>query len=186
MQIAGHKQIMAAFVRLTLITISILFITSAISTAVDYRTKEVDTRPAEQLEARQIEKQLSCLAKNIYWEAAGEPFEGKVAVAQVTMNRLASGKFADSVCNVVYQKTTVYSKVICQFSWLCENNYQTKTVHKEVYRESEEVAKMVMLEGFRLPAIKEALYYHADYVNPHWKKERIAKIGRHIFYRDQT
>ena len=45
-----------------------------------------------------------------------------------------------------------------------------------------EVAKKVLLEDFRLPALREAMYYHADYVNPGWQKKRIAKIGRHIFY----
>jgi spore germination cell wall hydrolase CwlJ-like protein len=38
------------------------------------------------------------------------------------------------------------------------------------------------LEGFRLPSLDQALYYHADYVNPRWGKEKLATIGRHIFY----
>jgi len=42
---------------------------------------------------------------------------------------------------------------------------------------------MVLMEGFRLPSLQGALFYHADYVNPQWKKVRVAKIGRHIFYR---
>jgi len=50
------------------------------------------------------------------------------------------------------------------------------------YTESMEVAKKVLLEGFRLPDLKSALYYHADYVNPGWGKKPIAKIGHHIFY----
>jgi len=52
-----------------------------------------------------------------------------------------------------------------------------------VYNESMEVAKKVLLEGFRLPSLTSALYYHADYVRPGWKKERITQIGRHIFYK---
>jgi len=27
------------------------------------------------------------------------------------------------------------------------------------------------------------MYYHADYINPGWKKERITQVGHHIFYR---
>ena len=129
-------------------------------------------------------KQLDCLAKNIYWEAAGEPFEGKVAVAQVTMNRLESGRFAKDVCGVVYQKNVVYDRVICQFSWFCENNHKVRPVHPALFKESEEVAKKVLLENFRLPSMKDALYYHADYVSPGWKKPKIGKIGAHIFYKD--
>ena len=131
-------------------------------------------------------KQLDCLTKNIYWEAASEPFEGKVGVAQVTMNRLESGRFADTVCGVVYQKNVVYQKVICQFSWYCENNHVVRPVHKELWKESELVAKKVLLENFRLPSLGKALYYHADYVSPNWRKPKIEQIGRHIFYGDRT
>jgi spore germination cell wall hydrolase CwlJ-like protein len=44
-------------------------------------------------------------------------------------------------------------------------------------------AKKVLLEDYRLPSLKNALYYHADYVHPGWKKEQVAKIGHHIFYK---
>lgn len=127
-------------------------------------------------------KQLTCLTRNIYWEAASEPFEGKVGVAQVTLNRLESGKFADSLCGVVYQKNVFYEKIVCQFSWYCENTHKVRPVHKDLWQESEEVAKKVLLENFRLPSLHSALYYHADYVNPGWNKPKITKIGRHIFY----
>lgn len=127
-------------------------------------------------------RQLDCLTRNIYWEAASEPFEGKVAVAQVTLNRVEAGRWADSVCGVVYQKNIIYEKVVCQFSWFCEGNHKTRPVHGPQWKESEEVAKRVLLEGFRLPSMREAYYYHADYVNPGWKKPKIDKIGRHIFY----
>lgn len=127
-------------------------------------------------------RELECLTRNIYWEAASEPFEGKVAVAQVTLNRVASGRFADSVCGVVMQKNVIYEKVVCQFSWYCEGTHHVKPVHKPLWKESEEVAKKVYLEGFRLPSMTRAFYYHADYVSPNWNKPRIGEIGRHIFY----
>jgi spore germination cell wall hydrolase CwlJ-like protein len=126
-------------------------------------------------------RQLDCLAINIYREAGYEPFEGKVAVAQVTLNRVDSPDFPDDVCSVVYQKTTA-TKTVCQFSWYCD------TVHKNRplgpgYEESYEVAKKVLLEGFRLPSLHQALFYHADYVNPNWRLDRITKVGTHIFYK---
>ena len=141
--------------------------------------------PAGYVSAAERTRQLDCLTRNIYWEAASEPFEGKVAVAQVTMNRVDSGRFADSVCGVVYQKNVFYEKVVCQFSWYCEGTHKTRAVYTPLWRESEEVAKKVLLENFRLPSLKHALYYHADYVNPNWGKPRIEKIGRHIFYGDK-
>jgi len=138
--------------------------------------------PAGYVTAAEKTRQLECLTRNIYWEAASEPFEGKVAVAQVTLNRMQSGKFADSVCGVVYQKNVFYERVVCQFSWYCEGNHKVKAIHKPMWLESEEVAKKVLLEGFRLPSLQKAMYYHADYVNPGWQLPKIEKIGRHIFY----
>lgn len=129
------------------------------------------------------ERQLDCLAINIYREAGYEPFEGKVAVAQVTMNRVASGKFGQDVCGVVYQKNVIMEKVVCQFSWACDSAAKTRPVNKEAYNESYEVAKKVLLENFRLDVLKDALYYHATYVNPKWNLEKIGKIGQHIFYK---
>lgn len=129
------------------------------------------------------ERQLSCLAKNIYYEARGEPFEGKVAVAQVTLNRVASGQFPNDICKTIYQKNIVYEKVICQFSWACDRDSGARPPNNATYKESMEVAKKVLLEDFRLPTLKDAMYFHADSVNPGWKKEKVAKIGRHIFYK---
>ena len=142
--------------------------------------------PVGYVSAAERTRQLDCLTRNIYWEAASEPFEGKVAVAQVTMNRVESGRFADSVCGVVYQKNVIYEKVICQFSWYFETGHKTRPVYTPLWRESEEVAKRVLLENFRLPSLKNALYFHAEHVSPGWGKPRIEKIGRHIFYGDRT
>lgn len=152
----------------------------------DSLRNEAEAMPENYVTAAERTKQLECLTRNIYWEAASEPFEGKVAVAQVTMNRVESGRFGTGVCGVVYQKNVVYEKVICQFSWFCEGTHQIKPVHKPLWKESEEVAKKVLLEGFRLPSLKRALYYHADYVSPGWNLPRIEKIGRHIFYGDRA
>ena len=138
---------------------------------------------ASPITAQMRQAQLDCLARNIYHEAGYEPFEGKVAVAQVTINRAESGKFPSDICQVVYQKNIVYEKVLCQFSWYCEQASLKKPMNGPVYTESMEVAKKVLLEGFRLPSVKEALYFHGDYINPGWKRERVAKVGRHIFYK---
>ena len=132
--------------------------------------------------AAERDRQLSCLAQNIYHEAGYEPFEGKVAVAQVTLNRAASGNFPSDICGVIYQKSKVYEKVICQFSWYCEQPTKVRPINAAAYNESMAVAKKVLLEGFKLDGLKKAMYYHADYVNPGWRKEKVATIGRHIFY----
>ena len=136
-----------------------------------------------QVTAQFREQQLACLAKNIYHEAGGEPFEGKVAVAQVTLNRAASGKFPGDVCKVVYQKNDFYEKTVCQFSWYCDRESAVKPLNKAVYEECMTVAKKVLLEDFRLPSLQHALYFHGTHINPGWNREKIGIIGRHVFYR---
>ena len=138
---------------------------------------------ASPVTAQMRQAQLDCLARNIYHEAGTEPFEGKVAVAQVTINRAESSQFPGDICKVVYQKNVVYEKVLCQFSWYCENpGASLKPMNGPIYTESMEVAKKVLLEGFRLPDLKNALYFHGDYIQPGWNKKPVAKIGHHIFY----
>jgi len=151
--------------------------------AVDSRLSKIEALEESKITAAVRERQLACLAKNIYHEAGGEPFEGKVAVAQVTLNRAAHRGFPDDICQVIYQKNVVYEKVICQFSWACDRTLTTRYKNQAAYKESMEVAKKVLLEGFRLPSLQNALYFHADYINPGWKRQKVAHIGRHIFYR---
>jgi len=139
--------------------------------------------PAGYVSAAERTRDLECLTRNIYWEASSEPFESKTGVAQVTINRMNSGKFPNSVCGVVYQKNIFYEKVVCQFSWFCENNYKTRPVDAVAWKESEEVAKKVLLENFRLASLRDALFYHATTISPGWRKEKLATLGNHIFYR---
>lgn len=128
-----------------------------------------------------IRSETECLAKNIYFEAQAEPYQGKLAVATVTMNRVKSGKFPHTVCGVVLQKNSEG----CQFSWVCDS--KTDIIkNKEGYVESIELAEEVLLSAKRsriLPS--DALYYHADYVTPYWAKTKkfFTKIGAHLFYR---
>jgi spore germination cell wall hydrolase CwlJ-like protein len=79
----------------------------------------------------------------------------------------------------------IYDKVICQFSWFCDGRSKVRPIYPAHWKESEEVAKKVLLEGFRLPSLKNALYFHADYVKPQWGKPQVAKVGRHIFYAEK-
>ena len=153
------------------------------------QTKMAKLREGQMLSSPDIvsiktrERQLECLAMNIYREAGHENFEGKVAVAQVTMNRASHPSFPKDVCAVVFQKTVVIDRVICQFSWYCDTAHKARPINQSAYNESMAVAKKVLLEGFRLDVMKEALYYHANYVNPQWNLEKIGSIGNHIFYR---
>lgn len=168
---------------IALMLVGIYFSGSLLNWAVTNRLAQTEAQDPSEITLQVRERQLACLAKNIYYEAGYEPFEGKVAVAQVTINRAEHGGFPDDLCQVIYQKNMVYSKVICQFSWACDRDTLVRPINPKAYAESMEVAKRVLLEGFRLPSLKAALYYHADYINPGWRREKIAHIGHHIFYR---
>jgi spore germination cell wall hydrolase CwlJ-like protein len=152
---------------------------------ISYKLEQLKTADAgiSPVTAEMRDKQLDCLAKNIYHEAKGEPFEGKVAVAQVTINRATSGQFPSDICKVVYQKNVVYEKVLCQFSWYCEQATVAKPKNAAAYKECQIVARQVLLEEFRLPSLNKALYFHATHINPGWKKEKVATIGNHVFYK---
>jgi len=127
------RNITILFAKTVGIIMGLLLLFGCVKMATEYRSK---SRLDETIttSARDVEKQLQCMARNIYWEAASEPFEGKVAVAQVTINRVQSGKFADSVCGVVYQKTKFFEKVVCQFSWFCETTHLDVPCKKYVFR----------------------------------------------------
>lgn len=133
--------------------------------------------------SKEARRQVTCLAENIYFEAAHEPYKGKKAVAFVTINRLQTGNYADDICGVVYQKTGG----TCQFSWYCDASVLAKRLtikHTPLYNDILELATHVYINFDKLEDVtRGATYYHADYVNPGWKLQKVDQIGRHIFYK---
>jgi N-acetylmuramoyl-L-alanine amidase len=150
-----------------------------------YVTPTLSNEVTKKQVAESYNKQVDCLAKNIYYEAGSEPYEGKLAVAQVTLNRVNSGKFPSDICSVVYQKTVDQNlKTVCQFSWTCMVK-ELVNKNKYVWEESYLIAKRALTEPVLHDTIAEsnALYFHAVYVNPGWSKTKVVKqIGNHIFY----
>lgn len=118
--------------------------------------------------------ELLCLAKNIYYEARGEPVQGKIAVAQVTLNRVTHRtEFDASICQVVYAKQ--------QFSWTHERHREPRG---DAWLEAQALARAVILGTAYLPNFK-ALYFHNLTVKPKWNKTKklVTRIGNHIFYK---
>lgn len=131
--------------------------------------------------ATHIDEDLHCLALNIYHEARSEPLSGQLAVAQVTLNRVASKSFPHSVCEVVKQGGQKRNR--CQFSWWCDGKSDQPTEAK-AWRKSLDLGRRVLAEQVPDPT-NGALYYHATYVAPKWSRvfQRTAEIGSHLFYR---
>lgn len=122
--------------------------------------------------------ELTCLANNIYFEAGGESTDGKIAVANVTMNRVSSGSFPGTVCGVVYARNTKH----CAFSWTCDSRDDTPPKNNN-YLESLKIARMA-LKGVLHDITDGATHFHATHVRPRWanKMTPTTQIGGHIFY----
>lgn len=137
---------------------------------------------------RFYEKDLQCMARNIYFESRGESMEGKYATAEVVLSRMQDDRFPKQVCSVVNEKLVVNKndrvKTIWQFSWLGEDP-------KEVDYESQAWADSLkaaidFLSGKQTNYTKGALFYHAEYVKNPWKGNPrvkfVAKVGKHYYY----
>lgn len=135
--------------------------------------------------ARETERRnLECLARNVYYEARGEPPEGQYAVAEVTMNRKASSRYPATVCEVVHEKRwdAIRKRYVGAFSWT--EFYAVPEPAGEAWVFAQKVAEDVY-HGRTPPRVEGATYYHATYIRPSWARtqQRVARIGRHVFYR---
>lgn len=133
-------------------------------------------------------KQVECLAQNIYFESKSEPIKGQYAVAKVTMNRVESDQFPDTICGVVKQRR----RNVCQFSWWCSpktlNTVKTNSFNKKLYNQAKLVALDVYLRNSQIDVgLDGALFYHATYIKKNKlgvaALEQTKKIGKHIFYK---
>ena len=146
-----------------------------------------------------VKKEIQCLADNMYFEAVGEPYIGQKAVALVTLNRVKSPRFPDSICGVVKQgivskwHTENTGKIVpikhkCQFSWWCDGKPDV-VYDRKAYESIYKMAKQIALNSeLNYDITGGALWYHADYVAPSWRKMKVktVKIGQHIFYKDKN
>jgi spore germination cell wall hydrolase CwlJ-like protein len=128
------------------------------------------------------ERELDCLALNVYWEARSEPPAGQMAVAAVVLNRVANPAFPDTICDVVMQGAE-HGRHRCQFSWHCDGLDDTPR-NPAAWEKALMVARIVLSGGEDDPS-RGALWYHADHVRPDWSRKMavIARIGHHLFYR---
>ena len=132
-----------------------------------------------------------CLAQNIYFESANQPFAGRVAVANVAVNRSNDAQFPSTICDVVYQAklrenwkgNMVPIRNKCQFSWYCDGKSDEPT-DSTTWMESLHIADLVI--SGKMPDITSgSLWYHADFVSPYWAPylTEVVTIDNHIFYK---
>lgn len=121
-----------------------------------------------------LSQEMRCLAGAIYFEARGESLSGQLAVGRVIVNRAASGRFPDSYCGVVYQRS--------QFSFVRGGSMPSIRTGSSAWRRAVAVAHIAAKGSWDSPA-KGALFFHAARVSPNWRLTRLARVDNHVFYR---
>ena len=120
-----------------------------------------------------IDAETNCLAIGVYYESKGEPLAGQLAVANVILNRTRSGRFPRSVCGVLTQRG--------QFSFVRGGRLPQPGANGQ-WRTSVAISRIAQGDMWQSSAPR-AMFFHARYVSPGWRRERVASIGNHIFYR---
>jgi len=130
---------------------------------------------------RQVD--LTCLAGNVYFEARGEPVAGQYAVAEVTLNRVASERFPDTVCEVVHEQRwdATRKRYVGAFSW---TELDSVAWPEGIAWQGAMMVAVAVYDNQEAPRVSGALFYHASNIAPRWSKtkKQVAEIGRHKFY----
>lgn len=129
-----------------------------------------------------ITASVMCLALNMYYEARSESYASRLAVAQVTLNRVASEKYPDTVCEVVWQRGP-------QFSWTLDGKSDVPK-EKEAWATALGLSQLILEDPTRMSVecVGNSTHYHADYVVPEWssKLDLKCKVGSHLFYSSES
>ena len=121
------------------------------------------------------DREKTCLIRNVFYESRGEPYWGKIAVAQVTWNRVKHGKWGQDICRVVYAPG--------QFSWTVEPHKRNSRIGGAGWEDTIQAVED-FVNGVRVAKLENSMFFHASYVKPNWHTwaDRIKQIGNHIFY----
>lgn len=129
------------------------------------RTQDVDDS---------LSKEERCLASAVYFEAKGESLAGQLAVARVVLARAYSGRFASTLCGVVFQKG--------QFSFVRGASLPPVRTDSMHWRNAVAISNIALDNTWKSP-VEGALFFHARHVSPGWRLTRIGSVDNHIFYR---
>ena len=176
---------------------------SQLMTPVVYKADHIEIakpsyyKPLEYNIVKYSDADVNCLAKNIYFEAGVESTAGKLAVANVTINRAANKNYPNTICGVVQEGIHYYNaqknehfpvRDRCQFSWYCDGMGDNPREGR-TWDSAQELAKKVLINHYDKALIDitdGATHYHANWMEtyPRWSKTKkvMASIDRHIFY----
>lgn len=122
------------------------------------------------------ERDIACLARNVYFEARNQSFEGQLAVAHVTLNRLEESTEPRTICDVVYRPGW--------FSWTRDKQKHDGQIGDLAAWEIARRAAMIAVAEPTADPVRGSTFYHAVSVAPYWVSTltRIGQIGDHVFY----
>jgi spore germination cell wall hydrolase CwlJ-like protein len=122
------------------------------------------------------DREQECLANAVYFEARGEPIEGQLAVAEVVINRAASGRYPTDLCAVITQPA--------QFSFIRHGRFPSADRASDAWKKAVAIARIARQKLAAAAIPGDVLWYHATYVSPSWGRRltRQTQIGLHIFY----
>lgn len=134
-----------------------------------------------------LAEEINCMALNIYFEARNQSVKGQIAVGLVTINRVLSKHYPNSICGVVWQQNkNKKGKLVAQFSWTLDGVHDNPS-EAESWARSKATAESLLDEGslFNMSDFTEgATHYHASYVTPYWSSSltQTLIVGDHLFY----
>ncbi|HEO8420844.1 TPA: cell wall hydrolase [Yersinia enterocolitica] len=174
------KQLLFLAITITLVISSYIYIPSVVKAATTNteETKNVSTRKfavdkkekvqASDESAKLTNNEKNLLARLVHAEAKGEPYAGKVAVADVVLNRVENKQFPDSVESVIYQKNAFQP-------------VQNGSIQKKADKESRKAVEEALENG---KENEELLYfYNPDTATSDWifSRKVVKEIGNHAF-----
>ena len=114
---------------------------------------------------------LDLMAKIVYAESKGEPYEGKIAVASVILNRVLSPEFPNSIKDVILQPKAFSCVVNGEI-----NVAPTEECYNAVYD---------AIEG-NDPTNEALFFYNPAIATCSWmqdiEKKNLKAIGQHLFF----
>lgn len=120
--------------------------------------------------------EIYVLALNIYYEARGEPTEGKIAVAQVVFNRIHDGRYPTTVRGVVTQRRDK----VCQFTWVCRVGLK-KPPNNEDWIVSQRLAEYVYYNHQNIEDYSDGSLFFERKSNRIRRNYNVI-INNHVFY----
>jgi N-acetylmuramoyl-L-alanine amidase len=132
--------------------------------------KPVKTQIASMEISKYSDQEIDLLARLVRAEAQTEPFEGKIAVACVVLNRVESSQFPDTIKEVIYERG--------QFQPVSNGQ-----INEPADEESIAAVKAALSDQRNLVPESSLFFYNPDIATSRWLDSRATTmvIGQHVF-----